>query len=113
MRYDDTWEGPHMIWPPYAVNAQADGEITKREAHQIRAQYGSKLSMIDHWLGKVLDALDTTNAWADTAVILCTDHGHYLGDVDEQGRDVWGKPSAWALTAYGGQIICGPSQVSS
>jgi arylsulfatase A-like enzyme len=93
MRYDDTWEGPHMIWPPYAVNAQADGVITKREAHQIRAQYGSKLSMIDHWLGKVLDALDTTNAWADTAVILCTDHGHYLGDVDEQGRDVWGKPS--------------------
>jgi arylsulfatase A-like enzyme len=93
MRYDDTWEGQHMIWPPYAVNAQADGVITNREAHQIRSQYGSKLSMIDHWLGKVLDALDTTNAWADTAVILCTDHGHYLGDIDEKGRDVWGKPS--------------------
>ena len=74
MRYDDTWEGQHMIWPPYAVNAQSDGVITNREAHQIRSQYGSKLSMIDHWLGKVLDALDTTNAWADTAVILCTDH---------------------------------------
>ena len=93
MRYDDTWEGQHMIWPPYAVNAQADGVISNREAHQIRSQYGSKLSMIDHWLGKVLDALDTTNAWADTAVILCTDHGHYLGDIDEKGRDVWGKPS--------------------
>ena len=71
MRYDDTWDGPHLVWPPYAVDALADGVITTRQAHQIRAQYGAKLSMIDHWLGKVLDALDTTNAWDDTAVILC------------------------------------------
>ena len=49
--------------------------------------------MIDHYLGQVLDALDETNAWDDTAVVLCTDHGHYLGDSDVHGRDLWGKPS--------------------
>jgi arylsulfatase A-like enzyme len=91
-RYDDTWEGPHLIWPPYAVDAKAKGIIDDRDARQIRAQYGGKLSMIDHWLGRVLDALDATGAWEDTAVILCTDHGHYLGDTDVKGRDVWGKP---------------------
>jgi hypothetical protein len=58
----------------------------------VRAQYGGKLSMIDHWLGKVLDSLDATNAWEDTVVVLCTDHGHYLGDKDVYNRDVWGKP---------------------
>ena len=93
MKYDDTWEGPHLVWPPYAVDAIAQGIINKREAHQIHSQYGSKLSMIDHYLGQVLDALDETNAWDDTAVVLCTDHGHYLGDSDVHGRDLWGKPS--------------------
>jgi arylsulfatase A-like enzyme len=91
-RYDDSWEGPHLTWPPYAIDAYKQGILTERDARQIRAQYGGKLSMIDHWLGRVLDALDTTNAWEDTAVILCTDHGHYLGDTDVHGRDVWGKP---------------------
>jgi arylsulfatase A-like enzyme len=91
-RYDDSWEGPHLTWPPYAIDAYKQGILNERDARQIRAQYGGKLSMIDHWLGRVLDALDATNAWEDTAVILCTDHGHYLGDTDVHGRDVWGKP---------------------
>lgn len=91
-RYDDTWEGAHLIWPPYEVDALRKGTITERDAVQVRAQYGGKLSMIDHWLGRVLDAMDATNAWDDTAVILCTDHGHYLGDRDVHDRDVWGKP---------------------
>ena len=91
-RYDDDWEGAHLIWPPYGVDNYAKGIITEREGHQIHAQYGGKLSMIDHWLGKVLDALDATNGWEDTAVVLCTDHGHYFGELDVHGRDIWGKP---------------------
>ncbi len=87
--YDTDWEGPHLVWPPYRVGAQADGVITEREARQIRASYGAKLTMIDAWLGRVLDVLDTHDRWADTAVILCTDHGHYLGE-----KDIWGKPGA-------------------
>lgn len=91
-RYDDSWEGAHLTWPPYAIDAVKNGVITERDAVQIRAQYGGKLSMIDHWFGKVLDALDATGAWDDTVVIVTTDHGHYLGDRDVHGRDVWGKP---------------------
>jgi arylsulfatase A-like enzyme len=90
--YDDAWEGPHLVWPPYAIDALKEGILTERDAQQVRAQYGGKLSMIDHWLGRVLDALDETDGWKDTAVILCTDHGHYLGDKDAYDRDVWGKP---------------------
>jgi hypothetical protein len=81
-----------LVWPPYAIDAIKEGVLTERDAVQVRAQYGGKLSMIDHWLGKVLDSLDATNAWEDTVVVLCTDHGHYLGDKDVYNRDVWGKP---------------------
>lgn len=85
--YDSGWEGPHLVWPPYTVGAVAQGVITEREGRQIRAQYGAKLTMIDTWLGRVLDAVDARGLWEDTAVIVCTDHGHYLGE-----KDVWGKP---------------------
>lgn len=86
-KYDPDWEGPHLIWPPYLQGAIADGVITERQGRQIRASYGAKLSMIDHWLGKVLDAIDRNGLRDDTAVIICTDHGHYLGE-----KDIWGKP---------------------
>lgn len=85
--YDSAWEGPHLVWPPYTAGGVAQGVITEREGRQIRAQYGAKLTMIDAWLGRVLDAIDARGLWDDTAVIVCTDHGHYLGE-----KDVWGKP---------------------
>ena len=43
--------------------------------------------MIDHWFGKILDEMDNSNLWDDTLFIVCTDHGHYLGE-----KDIWGKP---------------------
>ena len=91
--YDADWHGPHLIWPPYKVGALQDGTLSEREARQVRAQYGGKVSMIDHWFGEVMRQLDETGGWHDTAVVVCTDHGHYLGEPDVHGRDVWGKPS--------------------
>ena len=86
-RYDPDWRGEQIIWPPYAVGAVERGVITAREARHIRANYGAKLGMIDHWFGRLLDVVDAQNLWSDTAVILCTDHGHYLGE-----KDIFGKP---------------------
>jgi len=86
--YDKTWEGAHLIWPPYMRNAVAKGVLSERQAKQLRAQYGGKLTMIDAWLGRALDAIDQQDLWPNTAVILCTDHGHYLGE-----KDIWGKPA--------------------
>ncbi len=85
--YDDRWEGPHLIWPPYTSGAQASGVLDEEQARQVRAQYGGKLTMIDAWFGRLLDALDRNDYWKDTAVIVTTDHGHYLGE-----KDIWGKP---------------------
>ncbi|HWF01474.1 MAG TPA: sulfatase [Caulobacteraceae bacterium] len=88
-RYDPQWDGPHLVWPPYVVGGVEKGVLSEREGRQVRACYGAKLSMIDHWLGRVLDAIGRGGLWDDTAVILCTDHGHYLGE-----KDIWGKPGA-------------------
>ncbi len=86
-RYDPDWQGPHLVWPPYTKGGVRNGVLTERQARQLRACYGAKLSMIDHWLGRVLDVFDRLDLWRDTALFLCTDHGHYLGE-----KDLFGKP---------------------
>jgi arylsulfatase A-like enzyme len=95
-RYDPDWEDELMIWPPYAIGGVENGVISAREGQHVRANYGSKLSMIDHWFGKVLDEMDAQQLWDDTLFILCTDHGHYLGE-----KDIWGKPRVPQYEALG------------
>jgi arylsulfatase A-like enzyme len=85
--YDASWDGPHLIWPPYAIDAQKRGILTERQARQIRSCYGAKLTMIDHWFGKLMASIEARGLLETTAVIVCTDHGHYLGE-----KDIWGKP---------------------
>ena len=92
-RYDADWDEARLIWPPYAVGPILRGELSERAGRQVRANYGSGLSMIDHWFGKLLDTIDARGLADDTAIIVCTDHGHYLGEETVDGKDIWGKPS--------------------
>ncbi|MEL7157148.1 MAG: sulfatase-like hydrolase/transferase [Actinomycetota bacterium] len=98
--HDEPWDDELLIWPPYTVGGVSDGHLTEAQGRHIRANYGAKLSMIDHWFGRLLDALDDGDLWSSTAVIVCTDHGHYLGEErapdpahPDERRDIWGKPS--------------------
>ena len=87
----EPWADEYIIWPPYVNGGVSGGVISEAEGRHVRANYGSKLSMIDHWFGRILRAFDERNLWDDTALVVCTDHGHYLGEV-RAGNDIWGKP---------------------
>jgi arylsulfatase A-like enzyme len=78
------------------TDAIASGQLDARKAGHIRANYGAKLTMIDHWFGHLLAALDEQGLAASTGVILCTDHGHYLGE-----HDIFGKPDAPVYSELG------------
>ncbi len=103
--YDPDWDGPPLIWPPYGKDCIRRGVITEREGRQIRARYGAKLTMIDRWFGKVLDALDRNGLWDDTLIAVTTDHGHYLGE-----KDIWGKPGVplFQMIAHIPMMIAAP-----
>lgn len=71
------------LWPPYqdaAKQAEFFASASPEEIAYVRSQYGGKLTMVDHWFGRLLDTLDAQNLWDDTAVIVTTDHGHDLGE---------------------------------
>ncbi len=76
-------DATHNFWPPYqdtAMMAKFFEHTTPEELDFIRGQYLGKLTMLDHWFGKLIDRLDALDAWKDTMVIVTTDHGHDLGE---------------------------------
>ena len=52
--------------------------------------------MIDHWFGQLIATLHDQALWDSTAIIVCTDHGHYLGE-----KDIWGKPGVMQYETLG------------
>ncbi|MBP9052890.1 MAG: sulfatase-like hydrolase/transferase, partial [Ilumatobacteraceae bacterium] len=66
----EPWEGERLIWPPYVVGGRSGGHLSAAEARHVRANYGSKLSMIDHWFGRIIEQFDRHDLWRDTALIV-------------------------------------------
>jgi arylsulfatase A-like enzyme len=68
-------------WPPYQNRDETRrflAEASPEEVAWVRAQYDGKVTMVDHWLGCLLDKMDELDLWKDTTLILTTDHGHEL-----------------------------------
>ena len=71
------------LWPPYqnaAKQAEFFAVASPDEIAYVRSQYGGKLTMVDRWFGRLMEAIDAQGLWDDTAVIVTTDHGHDLGE---------------------------------
>lgn len=73
--YPHDYQGPHFDWPAYGPVNESPAAV-----EHMRAQYAALVSMCDHSLGRVLDAMDALDLWADTMLIVCTDHGFLLGE---------------------------------
>ncbi|UCD58548.1 MAG: sulfatase-like hydrolase/transferase, partial [Candidatus Hydrogenedentota bacterium] len=65
-----------------------------REAHHIRMLYAEKITMVDKWLGKVLDRLKELDLYEDTLIVFISDHGQPLGN-GEHGHGIMRKCRPW------------------
>lgn len=79
--YKDSYEGVHYDWPNYGMSEEEPEVI-----EHLRTLNAALISMCDESLGKILDLFDEYDLWADTMLIVNTDHGFLLGE-----RDCWGK----------------------
>jgi len=79
--YESNWEGPRLVYGnPY----QRD-QLSLREHHHLRARYAACCTMVDHWVGRLLDALDELSCKDDTLVVLVSDHGKIVGEFGHYG----------------------------
>ena len=73
--YPHEYDGPHFDWPSYGRVTEPDHMV-----EHMRKEYAATLSMCDHYLGTILDAMDRHQMWDDTMLIVNTDHGFLLGE---------------------------------
>jgi len=109
--YVDTFD-PHEPWdPPQHYVDMYDpgytGEVidhprydycdylSRAELKHTRAQYAGEVSLVDTWIGHLLHKVETLGLFENTAVILISDHGHYIGDHGRIGKSGQGPDGAW------------------
>ncbi len=74
--YERGYEGEEVIYPRY----DRCDYLSPAELAHCRALYAGEVTMVDHWVGHLLAAIDRLGFRDDTAVILMSDHGFYHGE---------------------------------
>ena len=64
----------------YSGTAPGYQEYTAEQIREIRAQYFAMIALIDHEVGRILEALDAAGLTEDTLVVFTSDHGEMLGN---------------------------------
>ncbi|HLI54137.1 MAG TPA: sulfatase-like hydrolase/transferase [Acidimicrobiales bacterium] len=64
------------IWKGLCSSTDAPGSAVAR----MRALYRSAVTMMDSWVGRLLEALDEAGVLDDTVVVVTSDHGENLGE---------------------------------
>ena len=83
LKLDPDYHGPHFDWPEYGKASTYSEDKVKH----LRALYTALIARCDHYMGKVLEMMDTYNLWEDTMLIVCTDHGFLLGEHGWLGKN--------------------------
>jgi arylsulfatase A-like enzyme len=84
-QYDPGYVGDEIMYPCYGFS----DFMSEKELNHVKALYAAEVTMVDRWLGHLLDTVDVLGLNEDTMVVLMSDHGHYFGDHGLQGKP-WG-----------------------
>ena len=80
--YDPGYTGKVNIHPRYDYCDY----LSPRELRQVRARYAGEVTLVDTWIGRVLEKLELLGIFDETLVVLTSDHGMYLGDHGRIGK---------------------------
>ncbi|MCX7011306.1 MAG: sulfatase-like hydrolase/transferase, partial [Candidatus Sumerlaeota bacterium] len=92
--YDPGYVGELLDHPEYTYCDRQGA--TPAEVKHAKALYAGEVTLVDTWVGRVLEKLDLCGQLDDTVVIFHSDHGHYVGDYGRFGKDSHTKDEpAW------------------
>jgi arylsulfatase A-like enzyme len=74
----DGFDGKPAHWPCYWDWKEAG--LTEQDIKRAHAAYCGEITMVDRWVGRLLERLESLRLREDTVIIFTSDHGHYFGD---------------------------------
>jgi len=75
--YDDpSYDGEDINYPIYGPTDY----LTDAELQHCRALYAGELTLVDRWVGRLLQKIEDMGLLDDTMVVFTTDHGFYHGE---------------------------------
>lgn len=83
-RYDPGYEGAEVIYPAY----DRSDYLSEAELRHCRALYAGEVSLVDRWVGYLLDTVESLGLMERTAILFLADHGFYLGDHGYMGKSL-------------------------
>lgn len=104
--YVDTWD-PHEPWDapdyytePYlpgydgrklypAYGKWEEAGLTEADVALAHATYCGEVTMVDRWVGRLLEKLDVLGVAGETVVVFTSDHGFYFGEHGYFGKAEW------------------------
>lgn len=73
--------GPGHLWPTYGQTL-----LQEADREQIRGLYAASVSMLDRWIGVLVEQLEQLQLRDQTAIVVTSDHGYLLGEHGLMGR---------------------------
>ena len=89
--YDPGYDGLEIINP---VATFVDGYLTEEETHHVRMLYAEKITMVDRWIGKIIEKLKEMELYDNSLIIFLSDHGEPLGN-GVHGHGIMRKCRPW------------------
>ena len=80
--YSEGYDGRDPIVPNYGPSDWID----ETELERMRALYAGEVTMVDRWLGRFLDKMESTGRMDDTFLVVLSDHGVALGEHGYTGK---------------------------
>jgi arylsulfatase A-like enzyme len=76
--YDPENDGRGHPRPPYGYWRESG--LTEADLRRAHACYAGEVSLVDRWVGYLLEAVEFMGLAKDTAIVFTTDHGFYFGE---------------------------------
>lgn len=81
---DPDYDGKEYITPGYR---KIEGYLTPEEFKHVQAMYSGEITMVDKWIGRLIDQIEAMGLMEKTMIIVTTDHGTYNGDHGLVGKN--------------------------
>jgi arylsulfatase A-like enzyme len=81
--YDPAYAGLDGLVPP-----QHRSQMTEEQFRRVQVAYAAEVTLVDHWVGHLLDTLRDTGRLEDTLILFTADHGCMMGEQGEVHKGV-------------------------